>query len=238
MTVAFITGTSKGLGKALAELLLQEENYHVVGISRKQTIQHPNYKHIVLDLSDVEIVEGFRFPQDDYDKYILINNSGTIEPIAHLGHEYATDIKNNFNINLVSPSILMNIFMRQFSSLGKPLHLINVSSGAGKYPVDGWSSYSASKAGIDMFSLVLKEEIKLDKRENIHVHSIAPGVVNTEMQAIIRSSNHDNFNNVEKFKNYYENNLLSTPEEVALKFKKVIDNPDDFPEVVIDVRNF
>jgi len=238
MTIAFITGTSKGLGKAIAELLLDDKNIRVIGISRKQSINHENYKHIVLDLSDIKIVERFLFSEEEFDRCILINNAGVIEPIAHLGHEFSTDILNNYNINLISPSILINTFMRQFSKLEKPLHIINVSSGAGKYPVDGWSSYNASKAGIDMFSLALKEELRLDNNENIDIHSIAPGVVNTEMQSIIRNSNSDNFSNINKFRKYFDEDALSTPQEVALKFKQVIDNPSDFKEVIIDVRNF
>ena len=238
MTIAFITGTSKGLGKALAELLLEDENIRVVGISRKQSISHKNYRHIILDLSDINVVERFRFTEGEFDKCILINNAGVIEPIAHLGHEFSTDILNNYNINLISPSILINTFMRQFSKLDKPLHIINVSSGAGKYPVDGWSSYNASKAGIDMFSLALKEELILDNKENISIHSIAPGVVNTEMQSIIRNSNSESFSNVKKFKTYFYENTLKPPREVAVKFKQVIDNPSDFSEVIIDVRDF
>ena len=238
MTIAFITGTSRGLGKAIAELLLEDENIKVVGISRNQSIEHPNYRHKFLDLSDIETIERYRFPVEEYDKYILINNAGVIEPISHLGHEFATDIKINYNINLLAPSILMNMFMRQFSNTGKLVHIINVSSGAGKYPIDGWSTYSASKAGLDMFSLALKEEIIIDGRENVNIHSIAPGIVNTEMQGIIRNSNSESFSNIDKFKNYFEDNLLTSPKEVASKFKKVIDNPEKFPDVVIDVRNF
>jgi benzil reductase ((S)-benzoin forming) len=238
MTIAFITGTSKGLGKAIAELLLEDDNIKVVGISRHQSIEHPNYKHLILDFSNIKTVELFKFPKEEYDKYILINNAGIIEPIAHLGHEFATDLVKNYNINLISPSILINMFMRQFSNLGKPMHIINVSSGAGKYPIDGWSTYNASKAGLDLFSLALKEEIKIDGKDNINVHSIAPGVVKTEMQETIRNSNTENFSKLDKFINYYDNNLLASPEEVAIKFKKVIDEPEKFPDVVIDVRNF
>ena len=238
MTIAFITGTSRGLGKALAELLLEEDDYKVVGISRQQNIEHPNYKHTIIDLSDIETVERFRFPVEEYDRYILINNAGVVEPIAHLGHEFATDIKNNFNINLIAPTILINMFMRQFSNTGKPVHIINVSSGAGKHPVDGWSTYNASKAGIDMFSLALKEELIIDNKTHVNIHSIAPGIVDTAMQNAIRESNSENFSNIEKFKNYHDNKLLTSPEDVALKFKQVIDNPNNFPDVIIDVRNF
>ncbi|MCK5781622.1 MAG: SDR family NAD(P)-dependent oxidoreductase [Flavobacteriales bacterium] len=238
MTVAYITGASRGLGKALAELLLQEDDIRVVGLSRQQTIEHHNYRHIVLDLSDIEVVERFRFPVEEYDKYILINNAGVIEPIGHVGHDFSTNILANFNVNLVSPSLLMNMFMRQFSTRSKEMQIINVSSGAGKYPIDGWSSYNASKAGIDMFSLVLNEELKKDNVEHIKVFSIAPGVVDTDMQGVIRSSDETKFSNIDKFKDLYNDGQLSCPESVAKLFKKVIDKPNDFPDVILDVRNF
>lgn len=238
MTVVFVTGSSRGLGLALANLLLKEKNIRVIGIARQQTIENPNYRHLVLDLSDIETVERFRFPVEEYDKYILINNAGVIEPIAHVGHEFSTNIVNNYNVNLIAPSILTNMFLRQFSKQKNDLHIINVSSGAGKYPIDGWSSYNASKAGIDMFSLVINEEIKLNNKSYIKINSIAPGIVDTDMQGVIRGSDAENFSNTNKFINYYKDGDLVSPEEVAEKFKLVIDNPQDYPEVILDVRNF
>ncbi|MEN8138308.1 MAG: SDR family NAD(P)-dependent oxidoreductase [Bacteroidota bacterium] len=238
MTIAFITGSSRGLGLALAELLLKDKNVKVVGISRHQTIENPKYEHIALDLSDLKTVEKFRFHVDEYDKYILINNAGVIEPIAHVGHTFSTDIVSNYNVNLIAPSLLTNTFLRQFSELKKPIHIINVSSGAGKHPIDGWSTYNASKAGLDMFSLVIDRELKINNDNHIRIHSIAPGVVDTEMQGTIRNTDIKNFSTVDKFKDYFSHGDLAKPSDIAKKYKKVIDNPDDFPEVVISVRDF
>ncbi len=130
------------------------------------------------------------------------------------------------------------MFIRQFSDRKKTIHIINVSSGAGKYPIDGWSTYNASKAGLDMFSLVLNEENNLKGNDNVYIHSIAPGIIDTSMQGIIRGSEITAFSNVEKFKNYFKEGSLTSPQEVAKKFKMVIENPENFPEVIIDVRDF
>ena len=238
MTIAFITGTSSGLGKAIAELLLDNNDIHVVGISRSKTIDKINYKHLNLDLSIVTDVSSFEFPTGIYDKYILINNAGVISPISHLGHDFNTDIDSGYKVNLISPSILINTFIKQFANLGTPMHIINVSSGAGKYPTDGWSVYNASKAGIDMFSLALKKELIIDNRNYVNIHSVAPGVVDTKMQSSIRKCNSEDFSTVSKFAKYYDDNTLSNPSDVAIKFKKIIDNPESVPEVIIYVRDF
>ena len=57
----FITGTSRGIGKALAETLLENDNNEVTGISRTRSIKHPNYKHITTDLSNLSDTESIFF---------------------------------------------------------------------------------------------------------------------------------------------------------------------------------
>lgn len=240
MTRAFITGTSSGIGKAITELLLNTNQYKITGISRRNNIlHHPNYSHKSIDLSLVENTLNFKFEDlENYDSYLLINNSGMVEPVAHLGNSYNEKIQLNYSLNLITPSILSNKFLKALKSTNKKVHIINVSSGAGKYPIDGWSIYNASKAGIDMFSRVLKDEIEIQGKSNIYIHSIAPGIVDTEMQGVIRQSDKSNFSNIDKFKDYYKNGDLANPQTVAEKYLKVIQAPEKFKEVVISVRDF
>jgi benzil reductase ((S)-benzoin forming) len=240
MRQVFITGSSSGIGKAIAELLLEDKNNMVVGISRSNTIsENKNYRHIHFDLSDLEKLNNFEFEQDkEFDSIVLINNSGQVEPVAHIGHDMNSEISKNYSLNLIAPSILTNKFLACFKKSGKNLHIINVSSGAGKYPIDGWSTYNASKAGLDMFSKVLKEELEIDGFSNIHIHSIAPGIVDTKMQEVIRSNKHDDFSNIERFLEYHKNGDLADPYDVAKKYIQVIKTPENFKEVVISVKDF
>ena len=72
-----ITGTSSGIGKALCELLLKDENNEVIGISRTQKIYHSNYKHISLDLNIVNQIEKIKFPDwNNSEQISLIHNAG------------------------------------------------------------------------------------------------------------------------------------------------------------------
>ncbi|MFZ1546229.1 MAG: hypothetical protein WAT12_03905, partial [Candidatus Nitrotoga sp.] len=85
----FITGTSFGLGKAIAEALLQREDVFVYGISRTSSISHSHYKHVFADLSNPSqlssIIELFEASFTNQDSLYLINNAGVIDPIKHLG---------------------------------------------------------------------------------------------------------------------------------------------------------
>jgi len=238
MTAIFITGASRGIGRALVDLLLEDCNNFVYGMSRKQSVKSENYKHFFVDLSDIEKVKSFDFTDLVYEKYILINNAGVIDPISHVGMLGSGMMTTNLNVNLVAPTILINSFLKKFLHTKRDLHIINVSSGAGKYPIDGWSCYNTSKSGIDMFSLVVDQELKIDNNTHVKIHSIAPGIVDTDMQGEIRNSSESGFSNIEKFKAYYKDGELSNPMDVATKFLEVINSPNNFKDVILDVRKF
>ena len=74
MNYYYISGSSKGLGKAISELLLEDENQAVTGIARSASIEHPRYTHLLLDLSDPAAVKDMNFePHPDASKIVLIN---------------------------------------------------------------------------------------------------------------------------------------------------------------------
>lgn len=96
MNYFFITGTSKGIGKALAELLLDDPKNIVFGISRTQTIRHNNYVHFAVDLKRLQMVMDFYFPEfKDADKVVLVNNSIAGGEILHFENVKDSDIISN-----------------------------------------------------------------------------------------------------------------------------------------------
>ncbi|PKP38442.1 MAG: short-chain dehydrogenase, partial [Bacteroidetes bacterium HGW-Bacteroidetes-15] len=106
----FITGSSKGLGKALAELILSNENNFVYGISRTNTISHQQFQHLKLDLADLDAVQQFQYPElKDATAITLVNNAGIVGDIKHLGNLDAEKIISTYSINLISPTILTNL---------------------------------------------------------------------------------------------------------------------------------
>jgi benzil reductase ((S)-benzoin forming) len=234
--LAYITGSSRGIGKALS-LLLLKNGYRVVGISRSNAIKHPNFEHIALNLSDILAVNDFAF-NDSADQVVLVNNAGKIGEITPVGQIANQDIASVMNVNTIAPQILMNKFIKRFQSGKGDYHILNISSGAGKRPIPSWAAYCASKAAIDLFSETVAEELEWKQMDNWTIHSCAPGVVDTKMQEQIRSSKEENFKMVDNFIAYKENNELYSTEYVATKLFEVIQNPSFFPETIISVRDF
>ncbi|WP_066757273.1 SDR family NAD(P)-dependent oxidoreductase [Crocinitomix algicola] len=235
--IAYITGTSRGIGRAIAELLLQE-GYMVYGIGRTNEIQHHHFFPINLDLSDLKAVEAFFFDAVGRE-VILINNAGIIGEIGPIGVIANHTIQSVMTVNALAPQMLINKFIdtyrKQDIIKGQ---IINISSGAGKYPIDGWANYCASKAAIDIYSETIDLEFKLHQLHNWHIHSIAPGVVDTGMQSEIRSSNPELFKSHQKFIDLKADNELNKPENVATKLYEVIADPKRFDQTIISVRDF
>jgi benzil reductase ((S)-benzoin forming) len=236
-----ITGTSKGIGKALAEELLQDESNYVVGVCRNSTIKHPNYRHQPLDFSDIPAVEHnlqkVFLPYNNARKLVLINNAGVLGDIGYVGEGMPNErFEFVFDINVIVPAMLMNTFLKVYQQHSAEKLIVNISSGAGKYPIDGWASYCASKAALDMLSLTIQQEQDM-RGSGVKVYALSPGVVDTAMQENIREADAGRFSTVEKFREYKATNQLAQPEDVAQKILYFLNNTEKYNEVLQDVRN-
>jgi len=241
MNYYIVTGASKGIGKALTEELLQDENNRVVGVSRTCSMKHPNYRHQPLDFSDIQAVEHnlqkVFTPMPDAEKIVLVNNAGVIGDIGYVGEGIPNErFEFVFDVNVVVPAMLMNTFLQVYQHLACPKIVVNVSSGAGQYPIDGWATYCASKAAIDMLSMTVQKEQEL-RGNPVQVFALSPGIVDTGMQEQIRHSDEQKFSAVERFRDYKENGELASPEEVGRKIAGFLQQTDKYKEVLVSVRD-
>ncbi len=237
MNYFFITGSSKGLGKSLTELILNDENNTVYGIARSSSIQHDRYIHANLDLSRLDEVEAFQFPSlNDADKVVLVNNAGMVGDVKHVGKINNQKIIEAYNLNLIAPAILVNNFVAAYSNSVNEKMVLNISSGAGRTPIDGWNVYCSTKAGMDMFSQVLKEEVKIDD-SNIKVLSLAPGIIDTNMQVQIREAEESDFSNIERFIEYKKGGDLTSPAITAQQVLRFIEEDELSTNVICSVRD-
>ena len=230
--VALITGTSSGIGKALAELLLSE-NYLVFGYSRTNQIENKNFTFTKIDLSNMEEVQKLKFPDIDVaSDFLLVNNAATIGSILPIHKKTNEEILREYNLNIISPTLLSRKFINNYANNKKLL--INISSGAANKPIPSWSTYCATKSGLDMLTKVIHKE----KHENLKIFSIHPGVVNTNMQEEIRRSDANFFPIKQQFIDYYNKNELFSVDFVALKIFQIIAKNEDLNEIILNLRDF
>ncbi len=229
--VALITGTSSGIGKALAKLLLSE-NYLVFGYSRTNQIENKNFTFTKIDLSNMEEVQKLKFPNIDVaSDFLLVNNAATIGSILPIHKKTNEEILREYNLNIISPTLLSRKFINNYANNKL---LINISSGAANKPIPSWSTYCATKSGLDMLTRVIHKE----KHENLKIFSIHPGVVNTNMQEEIRRSDANFFPIKQQFIDYYNKNELFSVDFVALKIFQIIVKNEDLNEIILNLRDF
>jgi benzil reductase ((S)-benzoin forming) len=236
MNYYFITGTGSGIGKALAEQLLADENNRIVGISRSCSVKHKNYSHLTIDLSNVPELLAYDFPDlEAAESIVLVNNAGMLGDIKHVGLISVENMVQTMHVNTIAVMVLCNQFLKKYEDFDTEKIIINITSGAASSPYDGWAAYCTSKAAVDMFTRVLAKEQTV-KKYPAKVYAIAPGVVDTGMQDAIRTADKDNFSNIEKFINLKNDNKLYSTESVAGKLIYFIQNTNEIPDVVSRIQ--
>ena len=208
MNLYIVTGTRRGLGEALAKRIAADKRNELVGLSRPE-----------VDLADpAGIARAFepiarKIGGTAYEKAVLINNAGVIEPVAPLDRADPGEIERNLAVNLVAPMVLMRLFLGATEHV-KLRRVINISSGAGRRPIFGWSAYCAAKAGLDMATRVVALEAQV-RGLAIEAVSLAPGVIDTGMQGTVRSVSAEDFVDVERFRQMKAEGALRPADDVA-----------------------
>lgn len=189
---AVITGASRGIGEAAARLFAAEGSKVALLARSEDAIGRiaddigENALAIACDVSDYASVadaiartEAAFGPVD-----ILINNAGVVEPIAHMAQADPESWGKVIDINLKGVFWGMRAVLPSMADRGKGT-ILTISSGAAHGPVEAWSHYCASKAGVAMLTRMLDKEYA-DK--GLRAIGLSPGTVATQMQREIKSS--------------------------------------------------
>lgn len=221
MNTFILTGITRGLGKSLSKELTKNDYVKdkKVFISRQSPVVSvdPFIEYLNIDLSEEKIDFSKIILAEDTERVVFINNASVIEPIIKTLDISLKDIDVPININFKAPFRLAQHLALEAKRIGAYLSIINITTGAASRPIKGWLAYCTSKAAIKMAFDVLVEE-----NENIDVIHYDPGVMDTDMQTIIRSSSKDKMPDVELFQSFKQEKKLKSPDEVAQRICEII----------------
>lgn len=215
-----ITGATGGIGSCLVRQLCSYKKanriYCIFRNANKFNAIYPKLNKKMV------IKKRTMFPQKDIEHLIADLNADassdiscvfsafSISPIKRIGSFSRKELQDNLTINLMDLVMLTNALIKYKIETGSKLKLINFDSGAAYRALEGWSLYSASKAYVNMFLKTVQLE-----NPDIQVVSYEPGVVDTAMQEEIRRTKREIFNDVDTFKEYFNNGDLRNPEDIA-----------------------
>lgn len=172
MATAIVTGTSSGIGEAIAQMLL-DEGYEVIGISRRRgDISNPKFTHIASDLiSDMETLSECLAPFKKLDLLVNAAGFGRFEPHEELSSKTITDM---ISLNLTAPILLTSLLLRPLKSVQGTI--VNITSIEATRSSKFSALYSATKAGLRAFGHSLFEEVRAS---GVKVVTINPDMTDT-----------------------------------------------------------
>lgn len=251
--LTILTGASRGLGAAMAEQLLQPDRV-LLGLSRhtsaalaaRAEASGTTLHQWPVDLADAATVAarlGAWLQEQDgerFDSATLINNAAAITRIAPLEDCEADEIVRALRVGLEAPMLLTAAFLRHTRGWRArregTCKVLNISSGLGRFAMASQAGYCALKAGLDNFS----RSVALDQAVSehpAHVVSLAPGVIDTDMQIQLRTADPAGFPDHGRFVQLQTSGQLDTPAAAAAKVLGYLARPDFGTRPLADVRD-
>ncbi|CUM67700.1 uncharacterized protein PRCAT00005403001 [Priceomyces carsonii] len=214
--VTILTGASRGIGAAIAEGYLNESKSNcLIAVARTKpslsklvdTYGGDRVGIVVGDVCDPQTsASAIELAVKKFGKLnAIIANAGVLDPVEHIENADLDKWRKLYDINFFS---VVGLVQQALPELRKTNgRVVAVLSGASETAYDGWGAYGSSKAALNQFinSLAFEEP-------SVSAISIAPGVVDTEMQSDIRSKFGTNMTkSIEKFMDLHESKRLLDP---------------------------
>lgn len=238
-TLLWISGASSGIGAALAETAPYDDA-HIIDISRSGGA--PGTEHIPADLADPvvwgAVAAHFKGKLAEFtgDHVVFVHAAGALKPIGFSGEVDHVAYRQTVLLNAAAPQVLGDALLNALNAneFDGTADLVLISSGAAKGPREGWSSYCAGKAALEMWVRTVGAE-QARRGQGRRVLAIAPGVVETPMQEQIRATDEHDFPSVERFRQMHAQGELLDPADSAKRIWALV-RGDAESGAVLDVR--
>lgn len=248
MNLYIITGASRGMGLSLAEQLILP-GHRLLCISRKcsgSLARLAEDQKVPLtqwgaDLNDAaplarQLSEWLSKQPLTYESATLVNNAGMIPDIAPLSDVPAAEISRALRVGIEAPMLLTSAFLQTTAQWRIPKKVLNISSGLGRKAMASQAGYCAAKAAMDHFTRCVALEEAL-KPHGARICSLAPGVIDTDMQVQLRSADDKSFPDKAAFVGMKTQGSLTSPHEAAGRLIAYLARSDFGSNPVADVRD-
>jgi len=245
-----VTGASRGMGAALAGQLLGDAGNTVLGIARRA---NPDLAGVAArsgascEQWQADLVEpiavaarlhGWLAGRDPaaFSQATLVNNAGVLTKIGALEDCSVEELSAALRVGLEAPLLLTAAFLRATARWAGERRVLNISSGLGRRAMAGQATYCAAKAGMDHLS----RAVALDQAllaSGARIVSLAPGVIDTDMQVQLRSSAGAGFPEQPAFVKLKEAGQLASSQDAAARLVAYLARPDFGATPVADVRD-
>ncbi len=251
VTLSIVTGASRGMGEAIA-LQLAARGDLVLGISRGHSEALASVTGTVQWAEDLSDAQGTvaRLSQwlNGFDplgvvRLNLINNAALLTSPGPARDLDAAESAKVLRVGLESVVLLCQATLACCSAWQCDKRILNVSSGNGRRALAGSAVYSAIKAGMDHYTRVLAldeaqtQETSRGGYTAAKVVSLAPGIIDTDMQVTLRTADPAKFAAQVQFAQYKAEGLLLSPHDAATRLLAYLDRPDFGSNPVADVRD-
>lgn len=247
--LTILTGASRGLGLALAEQLLAPE-HTLLCISRhgnetlaaRARAQGATLLQWTEDLAQGAAVsrrlETWLQAQAGaaFASATLINNAAVIAHLAPISEADVDGLAQALRVGLEAPMQLSAVFLRATAAWPAERKILNISSSVGYRAKANQAAYCTVKAGLDHFTRCVSLEEAL-KPNGAKVCALAPGTIDTDMQAQLRGADQAVFPERDYFVQLKNGGLLSSPEAAARSVLAYLARVDFGAKPVADVRD-
>ena len=253
--LTILTGASRGLGRAMAEQLLGPDRL-LLTIERRPdpalaTLAARSGAHLEQWSQDlVEPAEAAERLARWLDTLApaalasatLVNNAAVLPPIGPLQSSPAEALSRALRVGLEAPMHLTATFLRttdrwvQAQDWDGPRRVLNISSGLGRYAMAGQAIYCAVKAGLDHFSRCTALD-EARRPRGARIVSLAPGVIDTDMQVQMRAGDPAGFPDRDRFVQLHAQGQLTPAHQAARRVLAWLERPDFGDPCVADVRD-
>jgi NAD(P)-dependent dehydrogenase (short-subunit alcohol dehydrogenase family) len=245
-----VTGASRGLGAAIADQLLAPGN-HLLCLARRTRdelaeracTREATCEQWSADLSrPVEVatrLEAWLKTLDagSFASASLINNAGVLTRIGPIDDCSGEELSAALRVGVEAPLLLSAAFLRATNGWSARRRILNISSGLGRRAMAGQAAYCAAKAGLDHMTRAMALDEAHRGSDGAAVVSLAPGVIDTEMQVQLRSGDAARFPERELFVGLKSSGRLASAEQAAAQVIAYLQRPDFGSEPIADVRD-